>query len=62
VVTASLLEQYPIGQSFDLAEMYQDLSLRGQLTGLEVYERFYEIGSHTGLKETCEYFYTQEKK
>lgn len=62
VVTASLLEQYPIGQSFDLAEMYQDLSLRGQLTGLEVYERFYEIGSHTGLKETSEYFYTQEKK
>jgi hypothetical protein len=42
--------------------MYQDLSLRGQLTGLEVYERFYEIGSHTGLKETSEYFYTQEKK
>jgi NDP-sugar pyrophosphorylase family protein len=62
VVTASLLEQYPIGQSFDLAEMYQDLSLRGQLTGLEVFERFYEIGSHTGLKETSEYFYTQEKK
>lgn len=62
VVTATLLEQYPIGQSFDLAEMYQDLSLRGQLAGLEVYERFYEIGSHTGLKETSEYFYTQEKK
>jgi len=62
VVTAALLEQYPIGQSFDLAEMYQDLSLRGQLAGLEVYERFYEIGSHTGLKETSEYFYTQEKK
>ena len=62
VVTATLLKQYPIGQSFDLAELYQDLSLRGQLAGLEVYERFYEIGSHTGLKETCEYFYTQEKK
>ena len=62
VVTATLLEQYPIGHSFDLAEMYQDLSLRGQLAGLEVYERFYEIGSHTGLKETSEYFYTQEKK
>jgi len=62
VVTATLLEQYPIGQSFDLAEMYQDLSLRGQLASLEVYERFYEIGSHTGLKETSEYFYTQEKK
>ena len=62
VVTATLLEKYPIGQSFDLAEMYQNLSLSGQLAGLEVYERFYEIGSHTGLKETSEYFYTQEKK
>ena len=62
VVTSTLLKQYPIGQSFDLAELYQYLSLRGQLAGLEVYERFYEIGSHTGLKETCEYFYTQEKK
>lgn len=62
VVTSTLLEQYPIGQSFDLAEMYQDLSLHGQLAGLEVYERFYEIGSHAGLKETSEYFYTQEKK
>ena len=61
VVTATLLKQYPIGQSFDLAELYQDLSLRGQLAGLEVYERFYEIGSHTGLKETEDYFLTKEK-
>lgn len=61
VVSASVLKQRPVGQSFDLADVYQDLSLQGQLAGLEVHERFYEIGSHTGLKETEDYFLTKEK-
>jgi NDP-sugar pyrophosphorylase family protein len=61
VVSASVLKQWPIGQSFDLADVYNGLSLQGQLAGLEVYERFYEIGSHTGLKETADYFLTKEK-
>jgi len=58
VVSASVLKQRSVGQSFDLADVYQDLSLLDQLAGLEVYERFYEIGSHTGLKETVDYFLT----
>jgi len=61
VVSASVMKQGPVGQSFDLADVYQDLSLQGQLAGLEVHERFYEIGSHTGLKETEDYFLTKEK-
>ena len=61
VVSASVLKQWPIGQSFDLADVYNGLSLQGQMAGLEVYERFYEIGSHTGLKETEDYFLTKEK-
>ena len=61
VVSASILKQRPVGQPFDLADVYQDLSLLGQLAGLEVYERFYEIGSRTGLKETEDYFLTKEK-
>lgn len=61
VVSASVLKQRPVGQCFDLADVYQDLSLQGQLAGLEVHERFYEIGSHTGLKETEDYFLTKEK-
>lgn len=61
VFSASVLKQWPIGQSFDLADVYNGLSLQGQLAGLEVYERFYEIGSHTGLKETEDYFLTKEK-
>jgi len=31
--------------------IYQDLLARDQLFGYEVSERFYEIGSHTGLEE-----------
>lgn len=61
VISASVLKQRPVGQSFDLADIYRDLSLQGQLVGLEVHERFYEIGSHTGLKEAEDYFSTKEK-
>jgi hypothetical protein len=61
VVSASVLKQRPSVQSFDLADVYQDLSLQGQLAGIEVHERFYEIGSHTGLKETEDYFLGKEK-
>ena len=61
VFSASVLKQRPVGHSFDLADVYQDLSLHGQLAGLEVHERFYEIGSHSGLKETEDYFLTKEK-
>jgi NDP-sugar pyrophosphorylase family protein len=61
VVSASVLEQHPVGQPFDLADVYKNLSLQGQLAGAEVHERFYEIGSHTGLKEAEEYFLTMER-
>ena len=61
IVSASVLRQRLIGQAFDLADVYHELSLRRELAGLEVRERFYEIGSHTGLKEAEEYFLTKEK-
>ncbi len=61
VVSASVLKQCLVGKQIDLADVYQDLSSQGQLAGLEVHERFYEIGSHTGLKETEEYFLIKEK-
>lgn len=61
VLSASVLEPYPLGESFDLADVYQKLSLKDKLAGLEVYERFFEIGSHTGLKEAEEYFLKKEK-
>ena len=61
VLSKPVLEKYPAGQAFDLAEVYHALSLKGQLAGYEVHERFYEIGSHSGLKETETYFLTKGK-
>ena len=56
VLAASVFDSYPSGQAFDLASVYTGLSESGSLAALEVFERFYEIGSHRGLKETQEYF------
>lgn len=56
VLTAAVLRRYAEGESFDLASVYTELSKRGELAGFEVSERFYEIGSFTGLKETEEFF------
>ena len=40
---------------FDLAALFHDLSLQGQLAGFEVHERFYEIGSPAGLRDLEDY-------
>ena len=61
VVSADVLAPYPADEPFDLADVYQELSTKGQLSGLEVHERFYEIGSHVGLKEAEDYFFIKEK-
>jgi NDP-sugar pyrophosphorylase family protein len=60
VVAAEVFAQYPADEPVDLADVYQTLSAQGQLAGLEVHERFYEIGSHSGLKEAEEFFLTKE--
>lgn len=61
LVSANVFDTNPIDSPFDLADVYQDLSVKGQLAGLEVHQRFYEIGSYSGLKEAEEYFLTKEK-
>lgn len=38
-------------KSFDLSELFQDLIVKNELAGYVVTQRFYEIGSHSGLKE-----------
>ena len=50
-----VFEALPFDTNIDLATIYQDLLRRGQLAAFEVRERFYEIGSLSGLKETDEY-------
>lgn len=61
VLHSSVLDSYPTKKAFDLAEVYHTLSLQGQLAGYEVHDRFYEIGSHSGLKEAEDFFLTMEK-
>lgn len=60
ILSAEALSAYPADQPFDLAEVYHRLSLAGKLAGHEVHERFYEIGSHEGLKEAEIYFSKKE--
>jgi D-sedoheptulose 7-phosphate isomerase len=48
------LEIIPSGQPYDLASLYQELVREEQLAGLEVFKRFYEIGTAQGLEETRE--------
>ena len=48
-------------QVFDLADLFHELSLRRQLAGFEVQERFYEIGSPAGLRDLEQYFEAREE-
>jgi MurNAc alpha-1-phosphate uridylyltransferase len=60
VLSAATLDRYPESTPFDLADVYHELSCESQLYGLEVFDRFYEIGSHQGIAETEEYLLTLE--
>jgi MurNAc alpha-1-phosphate uridylyltransferase len=51
-VAIDALKAWPAEGAFDLADFFRDLARRGLLAGLEVSERFYEIGSPSGLDET----------
>ena len=55
-LSASVLADKKTAGPLDLADIYHRLSLSGQLAGYEVFERFYEIGSHKGLAEAADYF------
>jgi NDP-sugar pyrophosphorylase family protein len=52
VLRKEAFAEFPDGENFDLAQVYQALSARNQLAGYEVTQRFYEIGSPEGLEET----------
>jgi|SRR5678815_3620095 NDP-sugar pyrophosphorylase family protein len=60
IVSAEVLSAYSAEDAFDLADVYNQLSLSGRLAGHEVYERFYEIGSREGLAEAETYFLKKE--
>jgi NDP-sugar pyrophosphorylase family protein len=47
-------------ESFDLATVFQRLLHEGNLAAFEVHERFYEIGSPAGMRETEQFLKTGE--
>ena len=56
IVSRSAIEELiPSGRKADLADFFNELSARGDLSGFEVSQRFYEIGSPQGLAD-LEYF------
>jgi NDP-sugar pyrophosphorylase family protein len=60
VFRAEAFQGLPKGEPCDLAELYADLLRRKQLAAFEVQERFYEIGSPEGLRETAEFLAARE--
>lgn len=52
IVRREVFSDTPDQEAFDLAGLYHQLSVTGQLAGHEVHQRFYEMGSFEGLKET----------
>jgi NDP-sugar pyrophosphorylase family protein len=51
ILRAESLVSWPDSEPFDLADVYRRLLSENQLSGYEVTERFYEIGSAEGLAE-----------
>jgi NDP-sugar pyrophosphorylase family protein len=51
LLRAEALACYPDDEVVDLADVYKRVIEMGELAGYEVKQRFYEIGSHAGLKE-----------
>jgi NDP-sugar pyrophosphorylase family protein len=52
VFRREVFAQLPEARPVDLATVCQDLLAKGQLAALEVHERFYEIGSAEGIRDT----------
>jgi NDP-sugar pyrophosphorylase family protein len=53
--TAKAFDRVPAEQPFDLADLYRAILVDGELAGMEIAQRFYEIGSPSGLQETAKF-------
>ena len=55
ILSVSAFHGFRDGLKFDLAEVYQNLIQHQALAGYEVKDRFYEIGSRSGIADLTEY-------
>jgi NDP-sugar pyrophosphorylase family protein len=61
IFSAEVFADLEPGSRYDLADLFHDLAMRGQLRGYEVFQRFYEIGSFAGLQDTIDYIHSWGK-
>jgi NDP-sugar pyrophosphorylase family protein len=57
--SAKAFDRVSPDQPRDLADLYAELLAEKQLVGLEISQRFYEIGSAAGLEETARFLASQ---
>jgi len=50
-----IAERIPAGAKVDLAELFKQMSLAGELAGLEITDRFYEVGSQAGIADFSQF-------
>ena len=62
IIDSVIFNSFPFNKTFDLADVFEDLSNKNMLAGLEIFDRFYEIGSINGLNDTIEFFKKLENK
>ena len=55
VLSSAVFTRYARESIIDLADVFRDLAQHAELAALEVSQRFYEIGSPQGLRETEEF-------
>ena len=48
-------DKFQDSDTFDLSDVYSQLQKTNELRGFEVFERFYEIGSHQGIADFSEF-------
>ena len=62
IFSMQALQRSPAGAAFDLADLYHELALRGELAALTVSERFYEVGSIGGIEATEHYLMSGSRR
>ena len=62
VMHGSVFNKYSLGKTFDLAEVYNKLSLDSDLHGYEIFDNYYEIGSKHGITETNKYLIREKRR
>jgi D-sedoheptulose 7-phosphate isomerase len=55
VFSRAVFADKPPGVAFDLADIYGSLAKHGMLAAYEVHQRFYEVGSLSGIEDLAEY-------